>query len=398
MEHDERILVTHVGSLVRPPELVDFLRKMDNEEPCDRAAFERTLRSAIDDVVRRQAEIGVDIVSDGEFGKGVNWAFYVHKRLGGIHHRPFTPEEENDPLLVANSGPDRKEFAEFYKEYEAAGGASYRRRTRVICDGPLVYTGQDQVQRDIANLKAAAAKTDVAGAFLPVVAPASALPNVKDEHYGSEEKFLFGLAEALRVEYKAIVDAGLYVQIDDAFLTTQYERMVPPLTLQGYRRWVEMRIEALNHALEGIPAERARYHICWGSWNGPHVYDVPLKDIVDLVLKVNVGAYLFEAANPRHEHEWQVWKTVKVPAGKTLVPGVVSHATNIVEHPELVAERLVRFANIVGREHVMAGTDCGFAQSPFLRRVHPSIQWAKLKALADGAALATAALWSRSAA
>jgi len=194
------------------------------------------------------------------------------------------------------------------------------------------------------------------------------------------------------------VDAGLFVQIDDAFLTTQYERMVPPLTLEGYRHWVEMRIDALNHALEGIPPERARYHICWGSWNGPHVFDVPMKDIVDLILKVNVGTYLFEAANPRHEHEWRVWETVKLPAGKTLAPGVISHSTNVVEHPDLVAERLVRIAKIVGRENVMASTDCGFAQSPFLRRVHPSIQWAKLKALAEGARRASAELWGHKAA
>jgi 5-methyltetrahydropteroyltriglutamate--homocysteine methyltransferase len=206
---------------------------------------------------------------------------------------------------------------------------------------------------------------------------------------------VFALAEALREEYKAIVDAGLILQIDDAYIPYMYERLVPPMTLAQYRQWAELRIDALNHALEGIPAERARYHICWGSWNGPHTCDVPMKDIVDLVLKVNVGAYLFEAANPRHEHEWRVWEKVRPAPGKVLIPGVISHATNIVEHPELVAERIVRIARFVGRENVMGGTDCGFAQSPFARRVHPTIQWAKLRALAEGARIASDELWGR---
>ncbi len=209
---------------------------------------------------------------------------------------------------------------------------------------------------------------------------------------------MFALADALHQEYKAIVDAGLYVQIDDAFLPYMYERMVPPMTKADYRRWAELRIDALNHALAGIPEARSRYHICWGSWNGPHAFDVPLKDIIDLVLKVRVGHYSFEAANPRHAHEWHVWETVKLRPGKVLIPGVISHATAIVEHPELVAERIVRLAKIVGRENVMGGTDCGFAQSPFARRVHPSIMWAKLKSLAEGARIATQMLWGKQAA
>ena len=216
--------------------------------------------------------------------------------------------------------------------------------------------------------------------FLPVVAPASALPGAKNEHYKDEEAFLTALADALHQEYQAIVDAGLYVQIDDAFLPYMHERMVPPMSNAEYRRWAQLRVDALNHALRGIPEERSRYHICWGSWNGPHAFDVPLKDIIDLVLQVRVGHYSFEAANPRHAHEWRVWENVKLPPGKILIPGVISHATNIVEHPELVAERIVRLAKIVGRENVMGGTDCGFAQSPFARRVHPTIMWAKLKA------------------
>jgi 5-methyltetrahydropteroyltriglutamate--homocysteine methyltransferase len=251
------------------------------------------------------------------------------------------------------------------------------------------------VKRDIATLKAAAAKANAIGAFLPVVAPASALPGAKNDHYADEKSLLFALADCLHQEYQAIGDAGLYVQVDDAFLPYMHERMVPPLTEKEYRAWAQLRIDALNHALRGIPAERSRYHICWGSWNGPHAFDVPLKDIVDLVLQVNVGAYSVEQANPRHEHEWTVWQTAKLPAGKKLIPGVISHATNIVEHPELVAQRLIRLAKIVGRDNVLGGTDCGFAQSPFAQRVHPSIMWAKLRSLSEGARIASAELWGR---
>jgi 5-methyltetrahydropteroyltriglutamate--homocysteine methyltransferase len=261
--------------------------------------------------------------------------------------------------------------------------------------GPIAYVGHAELQRDIANLKAGLAAVNVTGGFLPVVAPASALPNAKIEHYRDEETFLFALADALRVEYQAVIDAGLTLQIDDAFFPYMYEKLVPPMTLSQYRGWAELRIAALNRALEGIPLERTRYHICWGSWNGPHVFDVPMKDIIDILLKVNAGAYSFEAANPRHEHEWKVWKDVKLAPGQKLIPGVISHATNVVEHPELVAERLIRFAEIVGRENVMAGTDCGFCQSPLAGRVHQSIMWAKLRSLAEGAAIATKSLWGR---
>jgi 5-methyltetrahydropteroyltriglutamate--homocysteine methyltransferase len=252
-----------------------------------------------------------------------------------------------------------------------------------------------QVKRDIANLKHAAGKADVEGAFLPVVAPASALPAAKNEHYPDESSLLFALADCLNQEYRAIVESGLLVQIDDAFLPYMHETMVPPMSHAQYREWAQLRIDALNHALTDIPPARSRYHICWGSWNGPHAFDVPMQDIVDLMLQVNVGAYQFEAANPRHEHEWIVWRSMKPPPGKVLIPGVISHATNIVEHPELVAQRIVRLAKIVGREKVMAGTDCGFAQSPFAQRVHPSIMWAKLGSLVEGAKIASQELWGR---
>jgi 5-methyltetrahydropteroyltriglutamate--homocysteine methyltransferase len=383
----DRIVVTHAGSLVRPPDLIPFLRAIDSGEPYDEAAHERCLADSVRDVVARQREAGVDVVSDGEYGKSA-WNYYVYERLGGIELRPHAPGGAN--FASVNDAPtDWTRFPEFYadyfatqQEYDSPGGDW-------ACVGPVTYTGGPAIQRDIANLKAAMAAAGAEEGFLPVVAPASCFPNLIDEHYGSEEAALMGVAEALREEYRAIVDAGLSVQIDDAYIPFMYDVMVPPATMADYRAWAQPRLDALSHALEGIPEERVRYHVCWGSWNGPHTNDVAMKDIVDLVLQVPAGSYLFEAANPRHEHEWRVWGDVELPAGKTIVPGVISHATNVVEHPELVAERLSRFASLVGPENVAAGTDCGFAQGPYIQRVHPSIMWAKLTALAEGAALAT---------
>ena len=400
-QNADRILTTHVGSLIRPDKLIAFWRAIEDGKPYDEAAFEACLTESIAEVVRQQADAGIDIVSDGEFSKGVNWAFYIFKRLSGITVRPATPDEFEDPMASMRGGRDVSAFPEFYAEYDAASGLGKRLGNRIVVNAPLTYSTR-QVSRDIANLKAGVAKAkdtypSLAG-FLPVVAPASALPGAKLEHYKNEEAFLTALADALHQEYKAIVDAGLYVQVDDAFLPYMHERMVPPMSNADYRRWAQMRVDALNHALRGIPEERSRYHICWGSWNGPHAFDVPLKDIIDLVLQVRVGHYSFEAANPRHAHEWRVWETVKLRPGQVLIPGVISHATNIVEHPELVAERIVRLAKIVGRENVIGGTDCGFAQSPFARRVHPSIMWAKLKSLAEGARIATQTLWGKKAA
>jgi 5-methyltetrahydropteroyltriglutamate--homocysteine methyltransferase len=356
-----RIMTTHVGSLIRPPKFVEVLHKLENKEPVEPGLYDKTLKESVAEVVRQQAEVGVDIVSDGEFGKGRNWAFYVHGRLSGIGARPLTPEEAKDPLASVGGGRDREAFPEYYAEADKATGLASRLGNRFVCNGPIKYVGQKELQRDIDNLKAAVAKVK-------------------------------------RVEYKTIVDQGLYVQIDDAFFPYMQEKLCPPMSLAQYRAWAQLRIDALNRALDGIPPEKSRYHICWGSWSGPHAFDVPLKDIVDIVLQVNVGAYSFEAANVRHEHEWKVWKTAKLPAGKTILPGVISHATNVLEHPELVAERLVRFANVVGRDNVMASTDCGFAQSPFARRVHPSIMWAKLKSMVEGAKLASDELWGRRAA
>lgn len=394
-----RILTTHVGSLVRPPELLPFFREIEDGRPVEEAAFSKCLRESVAQVVRQQAEAGVDIVSDGEYGKSGNWAWYIQQRIAGFTTRPATPEEAKDPLVTMSMGRDFFDFPEFYAEYFPTQGFKVRSVTMTtVCTGPIRYVGHALLERDIANLKGALANVKVEDGFLPVVAPGSAYPIYKNEYYKDDQELLWALAEACREEYKAILDAGLRVQIDDAFLPWTYERIVPPMTMHDYRKWAELRIDALNHAIEGLPQERIRYHICWGSWNAPHTHDVPLKDIVDLLLKLRVGGYQFEAGNVRHEHEWKVWKEVKIPEDRILIPGVISHVTNVVEHPELVAERLIRFAEIVGRERVMAGSDCGFAQAPFTRRVHPSIQWAKLRAQAEGARIASAKLWGRTSA
>jgi 5-methyltetrahydropteroyltriglutamate--homocysteine methyltransferase len=387
----DRILTTHVGSLVRPPELIAILRAKENNEPVDEKSYEDCLRNAVAEVVRRQAEIGLDIVSDGEFGKSISWSRYVLERLDGFEDRPDKSRKEANPTRALGPRKDIEQFPEFYAEYSQTQGFSGSMRY-CVCTGPITYTGQAALRRDIENFKAALEGLTVEG-FMPVVAPASVTPARKDEYYQSEEAYVFALADALREEYTAIIKAGFMLQVDDAHLPLMYDQMVPPASHEDYLKWAGLRIEALNHALEGIPEERTRYHICWGSFNSPHIGDVPFKTIADLVLRVRVGAYAIEMANPRHEHEWRVWQDIKLPEGKVLIPGVISHTTNVVEHPELVAERLTRLARLVGRENVIGGTDCGFAQGPFVRRVHPSIMWAKLQALVEGAQLATKELW-----
>ena len=383
----DRILATHVGSLIRPQPLQEFLRAKQASKPFDLQAYDHCLTRSVADVVRRQAEAGIDVISDGEFGKSISWSQYVLERLSGFERRPVKPG--GNPF---QRGADRERFAEFYAELDAHEEVATR--TDSVCVGPINYTGQAELQRDIENFKAALKGVNVEEAFLPVAAPASVIPDRKNEYYKSDEECLFAIGAAMRTEYKMIVDAGFLLQLDDARAAVTYDRMVPPAAFADYRKWVDMNMEVLNHAIEGLPPERIRYHVCWGSWPGPHTTDVPLKEIVDLILKVKVGAYVIEGANPRHEHEWKVWKDVKLPDGKVLIPGVISHATNVVEHPELVAERIGRYAGLVGRENVLAGTDCGFAQGPFYRRVHPSIMWAKLEALAQGARLASKELWS----
>jgi 5-methyltetrahydropteroyltriglutamate--homocysteine methyltransferase len=383
----DRILTTHVGSLIRPQALQDIMRAKQGGEDFDQAAYAACLKQSVADVVRRQAEIGVDVVSDGEYGKAISWNQYVVERLSGFELRAIPPG-----YRPGTPGADRTRFKEFYAELDVREPMANPKM--VACVGPVKYIGQAIVQRDIDNFKAALKGVKVEEAFMPVVAPSSVLPDRKDEYYKGEEDWLAAVTEAMRTEYKMIVDAGFVLQIDDARAATAYDRMVPPGTFEDYRRWLAKFVESLNHALEGIPEDRVRYHVCWGSWPGPHVSDVALRDIVDLILKVNAGAYVIESANPRHEHEWQVWKTAKLPPGRVLIPGVISHATNVVEHPELIAERTVRFANLVSRENVMIGTDCGFAQGTFYRRVHPSIMWAKFEALVEGARLASKQLWN----
>ena len=393
MKHStDRILTTHVGSLIRPPELQEFLRAKQGGKPYDEKAYQACLASTVAEVVKRQAQAGIDVVSDGEFGKSISWAQYALTRLSGFERRPITEDKAN-PF---KRGADRTKFADFYAELDAKETPATV--TEAICTGPIAYTGNDELLRDIANFKAALKDVQVEEAFLPVAAPSSVIPDRKNEYYKNEEELQMAIAEAMRTEYKTIVDAGFLVQLDDARSAVTFDRMVPPGSFADYKRWLEKQIEIMNFALEGLPRDRIRYHICWGSWPGPHTSDVPLKDVIDVVLKANVGAFVIEGANPRHEHEWKVWKDVKLGEGQVLIPGVISHATNVVEHPELVAERLVRLANIVGRENVIGGTDCGFAQGPFYRRVHPSIQWAKLEALAEGARIASRELWGKAAA
>jgi 5-methyltetrahydropteroyltriglutamate--homocysteine methyltransferase len=383
----DRILTTHVGSLIRPQALQDILRAKQGGQSYDHAAYENCLKQSVNDVVRHQAEIGVDVVSDGEFGKAISWNQYVVERLSGFELRAIPPG-----FRPGTPGADRTRFKEFYAELDVREPMANAKM--VACIGPVKYIGQDILRRDIDNFKAALKGVKVEEAFMPVVAPSSVLPDRKDEYYKGEEEWLAAVTAAMRTEYRTIVDAGFILQIDDARAATAFDRMVPPGTFEEYRRWLAKFVESLNHALEGIPEDRVRYHVCWGSWPGPHVSDVALKDIVDLILKVRAGAYVIESANPRHEHEWQVWKNVKLPDGKVLIPGVISHATNVVEHPELIAERITRFANLLGRENVLAGTDCGFAQGTFYRRVHPTVMWAKFEALVEGARLASKQLWN----
>jgi 5-methyltetrahydropteroyltriglutamate--homocysteine methyltransferase len=368
--------------------LQEFLRARQGGKSYDEKAYQTCLTESVGDVVREQAQAGIDVVSDGEFGKSISWAQYALERLSGFERRPIRQEAAN-PF---KRGADRTRFSEFYAELDAKEAVSTT--TEAICVGPIKYTGQAELQRDIDNLKAALKTVKVEEAFLPVAAPASVIPDRKNEYYKSDEELQTAIAQAMRTEYRMIVDSGFLLQLDDARSAVTFDRMVPPASFADYRRWLATQVDILNHAIEGLPADRIRYHVCWGSWPGPHTSDVPLKDIVDLILKVRVGAYVIEGANPRHEHEWQVWKDARLGSGQMLIPGVISHATNVVEHPELVAQRIVRLARLIGRDNVVAGTDCGFAQGPFYRRVHPSVMWAKLEALSEGARLASKELWS----
>jgi 5-methyltetrahydropteroyltriglutamate--homocysteine methyltransferase len=387
-----RILTTHVGSLPRPNDLLELYR----DDAADSALLPR-LQSAIADVVRRQTDCGVDVVNDGEFGKAMRravdygaWWSYVYDRLAGFELRQAVAEKGRGAWTFGSK--ERKEFAEFYAEDGGMGsaqsGSSSARMYGLTCTGPVKYVGHAAIKRDIENLKAALASARTEDAFMTAVSPAT-LQILPNEHYKNREEYTWACAEAIREEYKAIVDAGFIVQIDDPALVDIYDWWFSLNgDMAGYRKWAAFQVEAVNHALEGIPEDRVRFHICWGSWHGPHNGDVPLKDVADLLLKVKAQGYSVEAGNVRHEHEWKVFRDVKVPDGKVLIPGVVSHATNVLEHPEVVADRLMNYASLVGRENVIASTDCGLGG-----RIHPQLAWAKLKALREGADLASKQLW-----
>jgi 5-methyltetrahydropteroyltriglutamate--homocysteine methyltransferase len=378
----ERVLTTHVGSLPRPSDLLDEIETEQQDRPTDKDTRAARLRSAVKEVVCTQVEIGIDIIDDGEFGKP-SFVSYVNERLGGFEIDRDSPRQ--NPWTQSR---EARSFPEFYAASPAAA-----RPNRMICIAPVTYRGMARLQIDIDNLKHALDGANVLDVFMPAISPASAADWLRHGYYKSDEEYLFAIAEALREEYEAIVRAGFLLQIDDPQLLTYWTK-TPELTLEQWRKWAEMRVDALNHALRNIPVEKIRHHTCYGINMGPRVHDLELKDVVDVILNIRAGAYSFEAANPRHEHEWTVWEQVKLPEGKSLIPGVITHSTVLVEHPELVAQRIGRFAKLVGREKVIAGADCGFATFAGSKEVHPSIVWAKLRALVAGAQLATKSLWA----
>lgn len=378
-----RILTSHAGSLPRPADLRDLLIAKDEGTPYDQSGFAARVRDAVADVVRQQTACGIDIVNDGEASKR-SFTTYARERLGGVVERDLKPGER---VLAQIYGRDAAEFPEYF-----AGRGNLAGR-EAVCVDALSYIGQAAVQTDIDNLRAALADMEgvqVEEAFLPAVAPGTIEHWLKNAYYPNDEAFLHAIADAMREEYRAIVDAGFILQIDDPDLPDGWQ-IQAQMSVPEYRAFAALRVEALNHALRDIPPERVRFHLCWGSYHGPHKYDIPLRDIIDLVLSVRAECYSIEASNPRHEHEWRVWEDVRLPAGKILMPGVVGHCTDFVEHPDLVADRLVKYARLVGRENVIAGTDCGLGP----RVGHPKIAWAKLEALAEGARLATTELWER---
>jgi 5-methyltetrahydropteroyltriglutamate--homocysteine methyltransferase len=376
----DKILTTHVGNL---QELNDAFgpRKTDED----------LLRTRVAAVVRRQREVGLDLVCEGEITKEGIWTTYIQDRLGGFETREV-PEEESQLALLLQS-KDWIDYADYYKEQLAGQYRNLGRKMDWFCTAPVTYIGQQTLEREIALLKEALGDYPVKNGFLTSTAPMSLEPGRHNLYYKTQEEFVYALAEALRVEYKAIVDSDLTLQVDDAWMAALWDRIGLKMGLEQYKRYCTMRVEALNHALRGIAPEKVRYHLCWGSWHGPHSADLPMADIVDILLRVNAQTYLFEAGNARHEHEFNVWRDVTLPSDKILAPGVVSHCTPVMEHPELVSLRIRRFADIVGRERVIASTDCGLGL-----RCHPSIAWGKLQTLTEGAALATRVLWgSRSA-
>jgi len=385
----DRILTTHVGSLPRPTALIAAMVAEEQGKPVDRKEYDATLKRAVADVVKKQVELGVDIIDDGEYSKP-GFAVYVNQRLGG-----YEPTGKNRESPWAHSR-EALAFPEFYApQVKPRTGKPTAQSMEMICTGPVVYKGHALLQRDLDNLKAAVAANKVEEAFVPAISPCDVAGNQKNAYYKTDEEFLYAIADAMNVEYKAIVDAGFIVQIDDPRLINYYVKN-PQLSVAQCRAWAEKQVEAINHALRGIPEHRVRYHTCYGINMGPRVHDMEMKDFIDIVLKIRAGAISFEAANPRHEHEWKLWETIKLPAGKSIIPGVITHSSLLVEHPELVAERIMRYAKVVGRENVIAGGDCGFGTQAMAEpEVHPSIVWAKFQAMVEGARIASKQLWGR---
>ncbi len=389
----QRILTTHTGSLPRPADLVALLNARELGERYDGATFSARVRRAIVDIVRRQAETGLDVIGDGEHGK-VNWMAYARARLAGL-------EETDSPPRFRGATRDSMAFPGAYEDTRvmlaARSGAIVPKRTvrprALVCSGPIRYVGQDEVRADVENLKAALAGVDAEEAFITAISPSNLELYYENRYYASDEEYLAALADAMHEEYQAIVDAGFLLQIDDPRMATHYNR-TPGASIEDCRSFIALRVEAVNHALRGLAEDRVRFHTCYSVNVAPRVHDFELKHFVDLMLKVRAGAYVIEAANPRHEHEWQLWEEVELPPDKLLIPGVVSHCVHLVEHPELVAQRIARFAGVIGRERVIAGTDCGFGTSGAGDEVHPEVAWAKLAALVEGARIASRELWA----
>jgi 5-methyltetrahydropteroyltriglutamate--homocysteine methyltransferase len=378
----ERILVTHAGSLPRPPDLRAMVVAKSAGQDYDAAALDRRLTEAVAETVRRQVETGIDIVNDGELSK-YNFTDYVRLRIAGYEARPNTGRRR-----LSMTARDEQKFAEYFAAVPRAQALGPP--TMPVCVEKLRYIGQTELQKDIVNFTAALKGVAPAGAYLPANTPGTIEHWIANEYYKSDEEFVFAIAEAMAEEYRAIVDAGFLLQIDDPDLPDGWA-CLPGIDIAEYRKYATVRVDAINHALRGIPREKVRLHVCWGSFHGPHHDDIPLKDVIDLIFRVDAGSYSIEASNPCHEHEWRVFEDVKLPEGATLIPGVVGHCTDFIEHPDLVAERLVRYANLVGRENVLAGTDCGLGS----RVGHPSICWAKFEAMAEGARRATKILWGK---
>jgi 5-methyltetrahydropteroyltriglutamate--homocysteine methyltransferase len=382
----DRILTTHVGSLPRPDDLFEMMLARMDGKPVDEAAYAARVRGAVADSVKQQVTTGLDVVSDGEMGKP-SFITYAAQRLDGLEKR-----EGTRPSPFSNTRETR-DFPEYYQSAVADQVSARRRRALMVCAGPIKYKGQGQLKSELEVLKAALKDVNAAEVFVPAIAPSNVETTTPNEYYPTAEAYVFAIAEAMREEYKAIVDAGFLLQIDDPFLVTYYITR-PELGIAECRKWAELRVEALNAAIAGLPVDRIRFHTCYSINMGPRVHDMQLKDIIDIIVKVRAGGYSFEAANPRHEHEWEEWKRAKLPDDKVLIPGVITQSTVLVEHAELVAQRIARFADVVGRDRVIAGADCGFASFAGSNEVHPSIVWAKFAALVEGARIATRRLWA----